>query len=316
MTIDDGKLVIADRPDPSPSSTELLVAVEAAGINAADLLQKRGRYPAPPGSPADIPGLELAGTVVSAGERVSRFVPGEKVMAVVAGGAQAELALVEESHALAVPGSLGIQEAGGFPEAFSTAHDALFTQCGLIPGDRVLITGAAGGVGCAAVQLAARAGAVVVASVRRAELHSAVSDLGAEVVIQPDSPEELAKHGPFDIILELVGAPRMAEELEVLAIGGRVAVIGVGAGARMELDLRSLMSHRSKILAATLRARSVLEKAAVASAVSHQVLPLVERGDLRVPIAATYNLEEAALAYERFAQGGKLGKIVLTTSTS
>ena len=172
VTIVEGKLRWASRPDPVPGDNEIVVAVKAAGINAADLMQRQGFYPAPPGVPADIPGLEMAGEVVAVGSRVSRFVLGDRVMAVVGGGAQAEMAAVDERCALPVPAGLSWEEAGGFPEAFSTAHDALFTQCRLAMGERVLVTAAAGGVGTAGVQLAAVAGASVVASVRSAERHA------------------------------------------------------------------------------------------------------------------------------------------------
>ena len=166
VTIADGRLVVAERPDPEPGRGELLVRVAAAGLNGADLHQLKGAYPAPPGSPPDIPGLELAGEVAAVGPGVFRFAEGDRVMAVVGGGGQAELAVVHERAAVPVPDGLGWPEAGGFPEVVTTAHDALFTQCGLGLGDRLLVHGAAGGVGTAAVQLGAAAGARVVASVR------------------------------------------------------------------------------------------------------------------------------------------------------
>src|SRR5688572_20903904 len=171
-------------------------------------MQRRGFYPAPPGAPADIPGLELAGEVVDVGPGVTRFVRGDRVMALVAGGGQAELATVHERVALSVPSGVEWPEAGGFPETFTTAHDALFTQCGLQMGERVCVHGAAGGVGTAAVQLAAAAGAWVTATVRNEAHRESVADLGSsagwtEVV----APASFTDHGPFDVILELVGAP-------------------------------------------------------------------------------------------------------------
>ena len=164
IVIEDGRLAWRERPDPAPGDHELLVAVRAAGVNGADLAQRRGAYPAPPGWPPDIPGLEMAGEVVAAGARVTRFAPGDRVMALVGGGAQATLATVDEAHALAVPVGVAWPEAGGFMEVYATAFDALFAQAGLALGERILVTGAAGGVGCAGVQLAAIAGAHVVAS--------------------------------------------------------------------------------------------------------------------------------------------------------
>ncbi|HWD47831.1 MAG TPA: zinc-binding dehydrogenase [Actinomycetota bacterium] len=310
VTIVGGRLVPAGRPDPEPGRGELLVRVAAAGLNTADLRQLEGGYPAPPGSPADIPGLELAGEVAAVGPDVQRFGPGDRVMAVVGGGAHAELAVVHERLAIPVPAGLGWPEAGGFPEAVTTAHDALFTQCGLGLGDRLLVSGAAGGVGTAAVQLGAAAGARVVASVRNLDLRRAVADLGAAVVVEP---AQAFAEGPFDVVLELVGAPNFAETLDALATGGRLMIIGVGAGATAELDLRQVMTRRVHVLGSTLRYRPLEQKADAARRVEHQALPLVADGRLRVPVAATFPLERAREAYDRFAAGGKLGKLVLVT---
>jgi len=308
VTIDGGRLVVAERPDPEPGRGELLVRVAAAGINAADLHQLRGGYPAPPGSPADICGLDLAGEVAAVGPGVERFGPGDRVMAVVGGGGQAELAVVHERAAMPVPGGLGWPQAGGFPEVVTTAHDALFTQCGLGLGDRLLVTGAAGGVGTAAVQLAAAAGARVVASVRNPDHHRAVADLGAAVVADPGQAFD---HGPFDVVLELVGAPSFPANLDALATGGRLMVIGVGAGATVELDLRKLMARRARVLASNLRSRPLEQKADAARRVEHQALPLLADGRLRVPVTASFPLERAQEGYDRFTAGGKLGKLVL-----
>jgi putative PIG3 family NAD(P)H quinone oxidoreductase len=312
VTIDDGRLLVAERPDPEPGRGELLVRVAAAGLNGADLAQLRGVYPAPPGSPPDILGLELAGEVAAVGPGVLRFGTGDRVMAVVGGGGQAELAVVHERVAVPVPDGLGWPEAGGFPEVVTTAHDALFTQAGLGLGDRLLVHGAAGGVGTAAVQLAAAAGARVVASVRDPGHHRAVAELGAAVVADPGQAFE---HGPFDVILELVGAPNFPANLDALASGGRLLIIGVGAGATVELDLRKLMARRARVLASTLRSRPLEEKADAARRVEHQALPLVADGRLRVPVAATFGLEQAQEAYDRFTAGGKLGKLVLVTGS-
>ena len=310
VTVDGGRLMVAERPDPEPGAGELLVRVRAAGINAADLHQVKGRYPAPPGSPADICGLELAGEVAATGTGVLRFEPGDRVMAVVGGGGQAELAVVHERVAIPVPDGLGWPEAGGFPEVVTTAHDALFTQAGLALEDRLLVHGAAGGVGTAAVQLGAAAGARVVASVRDPAHHQAVAELGAAVVADPGQAFD---HGPFDVILELVGAPNFPANLDALATLGRLLIIGVGAGAKVELDLRTLMARRARVLASSLRSRPLEQKADAARRVEHQALPLLADGRLRIPVAATFPLEQAQEAYDRFAAGGKLGKLVLTT---
>lgn len=308
VVIEDGALSWVERPEPAAGDTELLVAVRAAGLNGADMMQRKGRYPAPSGSPGDIPGLELAGEVAKVGRQVTRFRAGDRVMAVVGGGGQATFALVDETHALPVPDAMGWEEAGGFPEVFSTAHDALFTQAGLTTGERVLVTGAAGGVGTAAVQLASAAGARVVASVRNPSLREGVAELGAHEVLDPG---EVADRGPYDVVLELVGADSLPSALGGLATGARVVVIGVGSGAKIELDLLQLMGRRARIGGSTLRGRDRVGKALVASKVAAHVLPLVENGRVRVPVAQTFAMSEAAAAYDRFEQGGKLGKIVL-----
>jgi putative PIG3 family NAD(P)H quinone oxidoreductase len=307
-TIEDGEVLIQDHPDPEPGAGELLVRVRAAGLNGADMHQRRGRYPAPPGAPQDIPGLELAGEVAALGRGATRFAEGDRVMAIVAGGGQAELAVVHERVAMPVPDVLGWPEAGGFPEVFTTAHDALFTQAGLEPGEHLLVHGGAGGVGTAAVQLGRAAGARVTATVRSEELRSAVEELGANVI----APEGFEEHGPFDVVLELVGAPNLAANVGALATGGRIAVIGIGAGAKAELNLGMLMMVRGSVRGSMLRARPLEEKAATARAVERHVLPLVESGAVRVPVAETFPLDAVADAYERFAAGGKLGKIVLS----
>jgi len=307
VIVEAGAVVVRERPDPVPGTGELLVRVQAAGLNGADLLQRAGLYPAPPGSPADIPGLEFAGVVAAVGPGVERFVVGDRVMAVVGGGAQAELAIVHERTALAVPDTLASVEAGGFPEAFTVAHDTLFTQCALRPGERVLVNGAAGGVGIAGVQLALVAGAAVVASVRAAHLRKALEAFGATAV----DPADAAAHGPYDVILEPIGAPNLKTDLDSLAIGGRLAIIGIGAGARGEIDLLQLMSRRARIHGSTLRARPLEDKAVAARLVERQVLPLVEAQRVRVPVEEVFGLKDVDAAYTRFEVGGKLGKIVL-----
>jgi NADPH2:quinone reductase len=306
-TIRDGQIVVADRPDPEPGPSEVLVRVRAAGINGADILQRNGGYPAPPGAPPDIPGLELAGEVVGLGPHAERFAEGDRVMAIVGGGGQAELAVVHERQLMPVPEALDWPAAGGFAEVFTTAEDALFAQANLRPGERLLVHGGAGGVGTAGVQLGRTTGAYVVATVRNAAARDAVAALGAEVV----APDGFADHGPFDVVLELVGAPNLPDNLKALNTGGRIVVIGVGAGFQAELNLLALMGKRGRISASTLRARPLEEKGLAMRRVERHVLPLVERGELTVPIAATFTLDESARAYERFEAGGKVGKIVV-----
>jgi NADPH2:quinone reductase len=308
-TIRDGRIEVVDHPDPEPQDGQLLVRVKAAGLNGADLMQLAGGYPAPPGAPQDIPGLELAGEVVSCGRRAGRFEPGDRVMAIVAGGGQAELAVVHERTAMPVPDELDWTAAGGVPEAFTTAHDALFTQAGLMCGERLLVHGAAGGVGMAAIQLGVMAGARVTATVRNEQHRVQISALGVNAI----PPEGFAQEGEFDVILELVGAPNLSENLDALAVGGRICIIGVGAGNRAEINLHKLMGKRGRIHGSTLRNRPIEEKAIAARLMEKMVLPGFASGDLSVPVTQTFALEDAPAAYERFQAGGKLGKIVLET---
>lgn len=302
------QLSVQEHPDPEPGSGEVLIRVHAAGLNGADLHQLAGRYPAPPGSPPDIPGLELAGEVVANGPGAERFQPGDRVMGIVGGGGQAELATVHERVLMPIPEEMDILAAGGVPEVFTTAHDALFTQAGLKMGERLLVHGGAGGVGTAAIQLAREAGVRVMATVRNPDSREQVEALGAEVI----DPEGFVEHGPFDVILELVGAPNMPENIQALAMCGRITVIGIGAGAKADVHLGALLAKRGQIYASMLRARPLEEKALTARAMERHVLPLFVGGGLSVPVCAKYPLDQAQAAYDRFAEGGKFGKIILT----
>ena len=286
--IRDGELVVEERPDPEPADGELLVRVHAAGVNNADLIQRAGHYPAPPGAPADIPGLECAGETGD----------GRRVMALLGGGGQAELVAVDARHVLDVPDALDWPQAGGFMEAFCTAHDALFTQAQLQAGERLLVNGAAGGVGVAAVQLGVAAGAKVTANARHH--HAELQALGADTDVD----------GEYDVILELVGGENLQQNLLRIATGARIAIIGTGAGRRVEIDFGPLMAKRGRITASTLRARSADEKAKVVRRLAGLDL---ER--FTVPVEATYPLAEVDAAYERFAAGRKFGKIVVSFGT-
>ncbi len=308
VVIDDGRPVWVEQPDPQVGDTELLVAVRAAGLNGADMGQRRGRYPAPPGAPANIPGLEMAGEVVAVGRQVQRFAPGDRVMGLLGGGGQAELAVVDEAHALAVPEAVTWVQAGGFPETFCTAYDALFSQAELAAGERLLVTGAAGGVGTAAVQLGRVTGAMVVASVRDPTKRDAVRSLGAHQVIDPGS---IAEHGPYDVVLELVGAASFGVALGALAERGRISVIGLGSGGEVQLQLGVVMAKRARISGSTLRGRDRVAKGLVIDGVARHVLPHLATGAITVPVCDTFAFAHAERAYDRFEAGGKLGKVVL-----
>jgi len=304
---DGGVLELAEHPDPQPGGGEVLVRVRAAGLNGADMLQRKGGYPAPPGAPADIPGLEFAGEVVQAGPGALRFTEGDRVMGIAGGGGQAELIAVHERQLMPVPDGVDWAAAGGFPEVFTTAHDALVTQCGLRPGERLLVHGAAGGVGTAGVQIGALTGARVTATVRNPATRDQVAALGAEVI----APEGFEEHGPFDVVLELIGAPNLPGDIKALNTAGRIVVIGVGAGFKAEVNLLALMGKRATLRASTLRPRPLEEKAATARAVERELLPALAAGAIRVPVAQTFALADAEAAYAAFATGGKFGKVVL-----
>jgi NADPH:quinone reductase-like Zn-dependent oxidoreductase len=286
----DGRIEIEERPDPVPRDGEILIRVRAAGVNAADLMQRAGHYPPPPGVPADMPGLECAGETLR----------GERVMALLPGAGHAELVAVHESHVLPVPDRVDWPQAGGFVEAFATAHDALFTQAELMPGERLLVNGAAGGVGVAGVQLGAEAGAIVTGWARHH--HEEILELGA---VATD------RSGKYDVILELVGGENLRTNLERLNLKGRIAVIGTGAGATAEVNFHYLMAARGRIHGSTLRPRPRKEKAEVVRRLGEDVLPLLAEGRIVVPIHATYPLDQAQEAYEAFATPGKFGKIVI-----
>ncbi|HEY5112338.1 MAG TPA: zinc-binding dehydrogenase [Acidimicrobiales bacterium] len=308
LSISDKELELVERDEPEPGPYDVVVAVHAAGINAADLLQRQGFYPAPAGWPADVPGMELAGIVSAVGDRVVEPLLGRRVCAVVGGGAQATHCAVPSEHLLFLPDDVEWDQAGGFPEAFTTAYDALASQGNLHSGERVLISGAAGGVGVAAVQIAHALGAHVTAVTRTNEFHAALRELGADDTITLDT---VATIEPVDVVLELVGAAHLELAQRVLSPFARVIVIGVGAGSRLELDLLGMMRSRSTFTGSTLRSRSREEKADVARLIGDALLPRWTKGELTVPLARVFDLRHGGDAYDFFAQPGKFGKVVL-----
>ncbi len=309
VVILDGNLEVQEREIPEPGPNDVIVAVRGAGINAADLVQREGHYPAPEGWPVDVPGIELAGVVSAVGERVHEPLLGRRVCAIVGGGAQATHCLVPSEHLLFVPDHVSWDQAGGFPEAFTTAHDALVTQAHLAAGERVLISGATGGVGVAGVQIAHALGAHVIAVTRTSEHHERLRECGAEQTVTLDQVAEVAR---VDVVLELVGAAHLSVAQGLLNPFARVVVIGVsGGGSRVEVDLRSFMRTRASLTGSTMRSRSRTEKGEVADRVSQTLIPRWRTGEVHVPIAQSFALEEVADAYEYFATPGKFGKVVL-----
>ncbi|MCG3753121.1 zinc-binding dehydrogenase [Amycolatopsis sp. Poz14] len=307
VKIRNGEFELGEAPDPAAGGDQVVVRIRAAGLNAADLQQARGTYPAPPGWPDDIPGLEIAGVVEKSATAV--WSAGDRVMAVVGGGAHAERIAVPTSLLLPIPDSVDDVHAAGFPEAFSTAWDGLVDQADVRPGDRVLITGAAGGVGTAMLQVAALAGADVVASVRRPETHAAVQALVPDATVV--TPEQEEEHGPYDIVVELVGGKDCLRRVRWLKPYGRILVIGVGAGEEASLRLFDLMRARGRVLGSTIRARSTVEKAVLATRVRQGLLGALAAGRLTVPVDSVYPLAQARDAYVRLGSSGKLGKVVL-----
>ena len=273
-----------------------------AGLNPHDISQRPGHFTAPPGSPADIPGLEVAGTVIACGEAVTTWRAGDRVFGLVGGGGLSDTVAVHERHVARIPDDLTDREAAAVPEAFITAHDALFTRAGLGLGETLLVNGASGGVGTAAVQLGVTAGARVLANTRCHR--EALTGLGAE-------PCRLSEARGVDVVLELVGAAHLSGSLEALAARGRIIVVGTGAGADAELSLRALMSRRATLMGTMLRARLMEEKAAAVQAFAGSVVPQLAAGRIRPVIDRVFPVAEAAAAFDHLAAPGKLGKVLL-----
>jgi NADPH2:quinone reductase len=309
-------------PPRNPAADRVRVRVHAAGLNRADLLQRLGKYPPPPGFPKDIPGMEFAGEVEAVGEEVRLWKIGQRVFGITAGGAQAELVAVPESTLAEIPSELDWAAAAAMPEVFITAHDALFTQADLRTGENVLIHAAASGVGTAAVQLAHAAGATVFGTSRTSEKLERIRalDLGLdEGITVGDNPASFVdavrrRTGDkgADAILDLVGGPYLAANLEALAPRGRLLCVGTTAGAKSDLDLSIVMRKRLWIVGTVLRARSICEKAEATRRFASHVLPLVVRGLVRPVIDRTYPIEEIRAAHERLESNATFGKIVLT----
>jgi NADPH:quinone reductase-like Zn-dependent oxidoreductase len=309
VTIKSKELVLEDRATPEPGPYEVVVEVHAAGLNQADLHQRAGFYPAPPGWPQDIPGMELAGVVSAVGDRVVDLLLGRRVCAIVGGGAQATHCVVPAEHLLFVPSNADFINAGGFPEAFMTAYDALVSQADLQAGERVLISGAAGGVGVAGVQIARVLGAEVIAVTRTDGHHQQLRALGASETVTVDQVPAL---DGVDVVLELIGAAHLNLAFDVLNPHARVIVIGVGAGSRVELDLLKVMQRRTVVTGSTMRSRTMKEKSDVVRLVGDTLVPRWRVGEFVVPVAKVFRLEDAATAYDYFAQPGKFGKVILS----
>jgi putative PIG3 family NAD(P)H quinone oxidoreductase len=304
------------RPVPQPGPREVLIRVAAAGVNRPDLLQRQGVYPPPPGV-TDIPGLEVAGEVVSAGTGVADLAVGARVCALVAGGGYAEYVSAPAVQCLPVPGALSMEEAAVLPETFFTVYYNVFMRAWLRPGDTILIHGGSSGIGTTAILLAKVFGARVIVTAGSAEKCAACRALGADVAIDYKQEDFVARtseatggHGA-DVILDMVGGEYLARNIAAAAVNGRVAVIATQHGTKAELDLRNLMKKRLWLGGSTLRPQSVESKGEIAAALRREVWPLFESKSLRPVIHARFPLREAARAHALMESGAHIGKIVL-----
>jgi putative PIG3 family NAD(P)H quinone oxidoreductase len=317
-----GRLVIEDRPVPEPGADQILVRVSGAGINRADLLQRAGRYPAPPGVPADIPGLEFAGVVEAVGSGVTTPVAGDRVMGIVAGGGQAEYLLTEAAHCARIPPDLDLVEAGGIPEAFITAHDAMVVQGELKSGQCMLIHAVGSGVGTAALQLAGALGASVVGTSRSKDKLDRAVELGlAHPILAPSgfepaalADEITAAAGPVDVAVDLLGGPYLGVDVAAASLKGRIVIVGLIAGRKAELDMGALLAKRLVVRGTVLRSRPSAEKADATHLFEGQVVPLLSGGTIRPVIDAVVPLAEAERAYELVDKDRTFGKVVLDLS--
>jgi NADPH2:quinone reductase len=309
-------LVPEQRPVPQPGDGEVLVKVAAAGVNRPDVMQRQGLYPPPKGA-TDIPGLEIAGEVVALGAGVTRWKVGDKVMALVVGGGYAEYCLAHESHCLPVPATLSVIEAAAIPETFLTVWHNAFERGGLKAGETLLVHGGSSGIGTAAIQLARAFGARVITTAGSPEKCEVCRKLGADPAINYKSEDFVAVtkaatggHGA-DVILDMVGGDYIARNYEAAAVEGRVVQIAFQGSPKATVDFRRIMLKRLHHTGSTLRARSVVDKGAIAHAVEEHVLPLIAAGRVKPVIDSTFPLAQAAAAHARMESSVHIGKIVL-----
>jgi len=311
-------LELRDVPAPAPGSGEILVRVGAAGLNRADVLQRRGHYPAPPGVPAEIPGLEYAGEVASQGAGALRWHVGDRVMGLVGGGACAEYLVAHQDTAIAMPVGWPFPDAAAVPEVFFTAYDALVVQLGMHAGETVLIHAVSSGVGTAAVQLAHAWGARTIGTSRSAEKLRRAMLLGLDVAVDTSREDFVAVvRGATggrgaDVVLDLVGGPVLEGNLKALAPRGRMIVVGLTAGRSATLDLGLVLNKRLTIVGTAMRSRTLEERVAVARAFEREVMPLFAAGRLRPVLDRTVPMAEVAEAHRVMEASSHFGKLVMT----
>ena len=304
---------------PQPTADRVRVRVRAAALNRADILQRAGHYPAPPGYPKDIPGMEFAGEVEEIGDEVRTWNRGQRVFGIIGGGAQAEYVVVPENHLAKIPANLGWAEAASVPEVFITAHDALFTRAGLGPGETMLVHAAGSGVGTAATQLARAAGAKAFGTSRTADKLERAKEYGLsgavvvndDLQVVPRSAQEWTNGRGVDVIIDLVGAKYLEANLKALATHGRLVLVGTTAGSQATLDFSMVMGKRLTIVGTVLRGRSAEEKATATRLFAVHVVPLLADGTVRPVIDRVYKMEEVREAHARMESNESFGKIVL-----
>ena len=309
-------LTLTELPDPVPGAGEVVIDVTATAVNRADTLQRRGNYPPPPGA-SDVLGLECSGTISAVGADVNDLKVGDEVCALLASGGYAEKVLVPAGQVMPVPQGVDLVTAGALPEVACTVWSNVFMVAGLQPGETLLVHGGAGGIGNMAIQLGKALGARVITTAGSPEKLDLCRELGADVAVnyrEQDFVEEVkaATDGRgADVILDNMGAKYLARNVDALAVGGRLVVIGLQGGTTAELNLNTLLRKRAAVIATSLRARPLPEKAAIVAAVREHVWPLVESGRVRPVVHSRHPLAEAAAAHREMESSGHIGKILL-----
>jgi putative PIG3 family NAD(P)H quinone oxidoreductase len=309
-------LQVAEVPDPRAGDGEITIRVAAAGINRADLLQRMGHYPPPPGA-SDILGLEVSGVVASIGDGVAGIAEGDHVMALLEGGGYAEVAAVRARQVLPVPANIDMIDAGGIPEVFITAHDALFTRARLQDGETLLVHGGGGGIGTAAIQLGREHGCRVLVTAGSAAKLARCAELGADAGINYALEDfvartrELTEGRGADVVLDIMGASYLGRNLEAVATDGRVVVIGMQGGTHADIDLGVMMRRRVSLISTALRARPAAQKAAIVAAFAAEVVPRLAAGAVHPVIDRVLPFEAAGDAHRLMEGGAAVGKILL-----
>lgn len=309
---------VIERDDPAFGPDEVLVDVKASALNRADLAQRRGNYPAPPGIPQDIPGLEMAGVVAAVGDRVLSLKEGDRVFGLIGGGGYATRVVTHERMAMRIPDGMSFTEAASIPEVFFTAYDALFTNCNLVMGESALIHAAGSGIGIAAIQLARHAGAITFATASSPDKLAKAAELGLDVGINYREEDFLevvrGRTGGrgVDVVLDVIGAPYWERNLNSLAVRGRLVLVGSMGGTKLETDLRLLSPKRLRVHGTVLRARPLEEKIALSQQIEKRVVPLFGTGEMKPVIDCIFPLEETGEAHAYMETNANFGKIVLS----